>query len=307
MVRLLASAYADKDVVVAAINQGRVMRILEKPFDYGQVREGLREALQLHRQRQREQHRLEGSAAAMRETLGFLAHELNTPLATVLGYLETLKSRGRAPAPDAPPGLAQMAERRAGDTLAMLGAAEQRAQYAMALLGTFVKSARDAYPEPYAECAPAPMLASSLVGSLLQDYPFEDGERAWVSCDLEADFVLPGQRDMLYLVLSTLTKNALHALHGRSEQHLRITLERGVPDAAGGAAQAAIRFADTGPGIGPAILAQLTLGPVASRRGSGGMGLLFCRRVLESMGGSVELCSAPGQGAGITLYFKSGA
>ncbi|WP_049763811.1 sensor histidine kinase [Polaromonas naphthalenivorans] len=69
----------------------------------------------------------------------------------------------------------------------------------------------------------------------------------------------------------------------------------------------AIRFADTGPGIGPAILAQLTLGPVASRRGSGGMGLLFCRRVLESMGGSVEVCSAPGQGASITLYFKSGA
>ncbi|WP_157040473.1 histidine kinase dimerization/phospho-acceptor domain-containing protein [Polaromonas naphthalenivorans] len=119
--RLLASAYADKDVVVAAINQGRVMRILEKPFDYGQVRQGLREALQIHRQRQREQHRLEGSAAAMRETLGFLAHELNTPMATVLGYLETLKSRHRAPAPNAPPGLAQMAERRAGDTLVMLG------------------------------------------------------------------------------------------------------------------------------------------------------------------------------------------
>lgn len=99
----------------------------------------------------------------------------------------------------------------------------------MSLLDTFVQSARDAYPD----AAPTPLLASGLVNSLLQDYPFEDGERAWVSCDLEADFVLPCQRDMLYLVLSTLTKNALHALHGRSEQHLRITLERGVPDAAG--------------------------------------------------------------------------
>lgn len=305
VVRLLASAYADKDVVVAAVNQGRVMRILEKPFDYDQVREGLREALQLHRQRQREQDRLEGSAAAMRETLGFLAHELNTPMATVLGYLETLKSRCRA---DAPPGLGQIAERRAGDTLAMLGAAEQRAQYAMALLATFVQSARDAYPDASFECAPAPLRASGLVKSLLQDYPFGDGERAWVSCDLEADFVLPGQRDMLYLVLSTLTANALHALHGRREPHLRITLERCAPDA-GGAAQAAIRFADTGPGIRPEILAQLTCGPVASGKGSGsgGMGVLFCRRVLESMGGSIEVRSAPGQGASITLFFKSGA
>lgn len=29
-------------------------------------------------------------------------------------------------------------------------------------------------------------------GSLLRDYPFEESERAWVSCDLGANFVLPG-------------------------------------------------------------------------------------------------------------------
>ena len=32
VVRLLATAYAEKDVAIAAINQGRVLRILEKPF-----------------------------------------------------------------------------------------------------------------------------------------------------------------------------------------------------------------------------------------------------------------------------------
>ncbi|UUZ62075.1 response regulator [Polaromonas sp. P1-6] len=44
VVRLLATAYAEKDVAVAAINQGRVLQILEKPFDESQVREVLRES-----------------------------------------------------------------------------------------------------------------------------------------------------------------------------------------------------------------------------------------------------------------------
>lgn len=302
VVRLLATAYAEKDVAVAAINQGRVIRILEKPFGDAQVREALREALDSFRQRQRERSLGEGRATAMRETLGFLAHELNTPLATVLGYMEALKERHRALAPDAAPGFAQIAEKRAGDTLAMIEAAERRALYAMSLVATFVQSARDAYPG----AATAPLPASRLVGTLLNEYPFEGDERAWVSCDLAADFLLPGQRDLLYLVLCTLTKNALLALRGGLQPSLRITLEHGVrtPD---GMLQAAIRFTDNGAGIAPEILARLTREPVTTRatQGGSGMGLLFCRRVVQSMGGLIEVCSEPGRGASISLLFKS--
>ena len=208
VVRLLATAYAEKEVAVAAINQGRVVRILEKPFDDAQVRGALREALEIYRQRERMHSLVEGRAVAMRETLGFLAHELNTPLATVLGYMEELKERHRMPATDAPPGLAHIAEKHAGDTLTMIEAAERRTLYALSLLSTFVQSAREAYPG----VTPVPLRASYLVNSLLNEYPFEGDERAWVSCDPVADFVLPAQGDLLYLVLCTLTKNALFAL-----------------------------------------------------------------------------------------------
>ena len=302
VVRLLATAYAEKDVAVAAINQGRVVRILEKPFDGALVREALREALEIYRQRERDHSLVESRAVAMRETLGFLAHELNTPLATVLGYMEALKDRHRIPAPGSPAGLAQIAEKRPGDTLAMIEAAERRALYALSLVATFVQSARDAYPG----AAPAPLRASGLVNALLDEYPFEGDERAWVSCDLAADFFLPGQRDLLYLVLCTVTKNALLALRDRSGPRFHIALEQGA-NASDGAKQKAIRFTDNGPGIAPEILARVTHEPVTTRadQSGSGMGLLFCRRVVQSMGGHIEVSSDPHRGVSVTLLFKS--
>ena len=311
VVRLLATAYAEKDIAMAAINQGRVLQILEKPFDEAQVRSVLREALDMYAQREREQALSASRAAAMRETLGFLAHELNTPLATVLGYMDALKGRYLPPAADAPPGVAGMAEKRPGDTLTIIEAAERRTAYAMSLVATFVQSARDAYPGS----APAKLQASQLVSTLLNDYPFENDERAWVSCDLRGDFELPGQRDLLYLVLCTLTKNAMLALRGGAQPRLHITLESVAADAPAGVqnlqnvdigATSAIRFTDNGPGIAPEILSRLTHEPVTTRahQGGSGMGLLFCRRVVQSMGGQIEVRSGPGAGASVTLLFK---
>lgn len=301
VVRMLATAYAEKEVAVAAINQGRVQCILEKPFDEAQVRAALREALETYRQRERDHALIEGRAAAMRETLGFLAHELNTPLVTVRGYMDELKARYRGPVEGASPGAALIAEHRPGDALKMIAAAERRALYAQSLVATFVQSARNAYPG----AAAVPLWASRLVNTLLDEYPFEGAERAWVSADLAADFELPGQPDLLYLALCTLTKNALLALRGRAQPLLRITLERG-PGAPGGEAQSIIRFTDNGPGIAPGILARLTHEPVTTRaeQGGSGMGLLFCRRVVQSMGGMIEVSSEPGQGTSVTLLFK---
>jgi two-component system, response regulator PhcR len=301
VVRLLATAYAEKDVAVAAINHGRVLQILEKPFDEVQVRSVLREALDAFVQREREQALNDSRAATMRETLGFLAHELNTPLATVLGYMEALKGRYLPPAPDAPPGVAGITEKRPGDALTMIEAAERRTAYAMSLVATFVQSARDAYPGS----APAKLQASRLVSTLLNDYPFENDERTWVTCDLQGDFELPGQRDLLYLVLCTLTKNAMLALRGRAQPRLHIALQS-IANAPAGGHNAVIRFTDNGPGIAPEILSRLTFEPVTTRaqQGGSGMGLMFCRRVVQSMGGQIEVRSGPGPGASVTLSFK---
>ena len=117
LVRVLATAYAGKEVAIAAVNEGKVLRILEKPLDDTLTREALREAVALHRTQTFERAMNDSRAAAMRETLGFLAHELNTPLATVRGCVNAVAARCQTPAPGAPPGLVQFTEDHPGELL----------------------------------------------------------------------------------------------------------------------------------------------------------------------------------------------
>jgi len=300
VVRLLATAYAEKDVAIAAVNQGKVLRILEKPLDEEQTRTALREACALYRTQSLERAMNENRVAALRETLGFLAHELNTPLVTVRGSVQSVAARLR-PADPNRPGIVEFDEEHPGDLVRALERAERRALYCQSLVSTFVQSARDAYPG----APPQSGAASSLITALLDEFPFENDERSWLTSKVVADFGLPGRRDLLYLVLCTLTKNALIALRGAASPSLRI--EAGVDTAP--ARQPWIRFVDTGPGIPPEVLAKLTREPVTTRAQSGGsgMGLMFCQRVMQSIGGSIEIDSTPGVGTSVQLNFKAQA
>lgn len=297
LVRLLVTAYAEKDVAIAAVNDGQVFRILEKPLDDALTRESLRAALALHRTQVFERALNEGRVAALRDTLGFLAHELNTPLATVRGLVGTVAERHRQGGPE---GLAQFMEHHPGELLAALERAERRALYCQSLVSTFVQSARDAYPGS----APQTVTGSSLVRSLLDEYPFEDNERGWVSSELAQDFSLPGRRDLLYLVLCTVTKNALLALRGTAQPSLRIELGR---EQGSGGSRPWMRFTDNGPGIPAEVLDKLTREPVTTRAAAGGngMGVMFCHRVMQSMGGAIGIRSALGQGTAVSLFFRS--
>ena len=301
VIRLLATAYAEKDVAIAAVNQGKVLRILEKPLDGEATREALREALAMYRSQALERAVNEGRVAALREALGFLAHELNTPLATVRGYVSSVAARHIPPAADAPAGIAQFREDHPGELVTALERAERRALYCQSLVSTFVQSARDAYPD----AVPQSITASSLVEALLDEFPFEENERACVTLDVRNDFRLPGRRDLLYLVLCTLAKNALIAMRGRPESRLWLEVDC-APQAPAGR-RAWVRVRDNGPGIAPEVLARLTREPVTTRAATGGsgMGLMFCQRVMQAINGTIEVQSTVGEGTLATLYFQA--
>lgn len=295
LVRLLATAYAEKDVAIAAVNQGRVLRILEKPLEDEPTRETLREALEVYRAMAVQRAQNESRAIAVRETLGFLAHELNTPLSTIRGSLAAILDRRLK---SAPPGLAQFEDLN-GEIQASLERIERGAQYCQSLVASFVQSARDAYPD----AAPSSFSASGLVEALMAEYPFEDNERAAVQVSVHQDFRLPGRRDLVYLVLCTLVKNALLALAGRADAQLRLE----VGCAPGTGMPGWIRVTDNGPGIPAEVIGILTKSPYTTRAGAGGngMGLMFCQRVMQDARGAVQVESEEGRGASVTLRFSN--
>jgi signal transduction histidine kinase len=239
--------------------------------------------------------------AALRETLGFMAHEVNTPLATVRMGVEALKERMNAntdAATDAASQLCCLVERYPGEVADILERTQRSALYCQSLVSTFVQSARDAHPG----ADPQRATASELIEEVVRRYPFEPGERPQIDTAIYADFELSGRRDLMYMVLCTLVKNSLQALRGRSNPQMRIystIVEEG------GKKWGCLTIQDNGHGIRPEVLEKLTHEPVQGRSGSGsGMGVLFCQRVLKSAGGTMQVKSQVGVGSTFTLYFS---
>jgi len=299
--RLLASAYADKEVALAAVNEGQVEYILEKPLDEALTRQALRRAMAGSIRRVQDSLLAANRAIALRETLGFLAHEVTTPLATVRGYLGALSERHVNGADDV---AARFAQERPGQVLHMIEAARRRADYAQSLVTTFVHSARDACLGEGA----GSLLASGLLDDVLRSYPFEDGEAQWVSQDRATDFELPGRRDLLYLVVCTLIKNALQAMQEEPPETPRLHLALAQKAARPGEhLLPCLAVSDNGPGIEASLVSRLGREPVTTRIDSGGsgMGLLFCHRVMLSLGGSLVIESEPGAGTQVMLFFPA--
>lgn len=73
--------------------------------------------------------------------------------------------------------------------------------------------------------------------------------------------------------------------------------------AAAGASRAVIRVADNGCGIEAGLLARLGHGPVPSRSGGRGIGLMLAHATVRQLGASLRLQSVPGEGSVAELEF----
>lgn len=142
------------------------------------------------------------------------------------------------------------------------------------------------------------------VDSALERYPFRAGERERVSVQqIPAGWRFRGSDTLLVYVLFNLLKNALQAMRaqqGEAGGRIEISARE-----SGGFYQ--LRVRDTGPGIAPDVLPRI-FDPFFSTKphGSGaGMGLAFCRRVMEAFGGRIECESAPGRHTVFTLHLPA--
>jgi two-component system response regulator PhcR len=302
VVRILITAYADKALLLETVNSGEVFRILEKPLDLVEVRRALRMATELARERMANRQKL----AAINETLAFLAHELNTPLATIVNFSRGIAQRASEDVPDlsaCPPHQSADQYRREQMQHSRTCRAEvaraalsvnDNARYCLSVLSSFVDSVRNAGPGLLTDDGNA---ASQLVGSLLDTYPMTPEQRNLIALKVQQDFRITALPNCVTLVLSSLLFNALRALHGHNAPQLGIAIAV--------EAEPYIRISDNGPGIPPAILDRLLVDPVTTHAAAGGSGrgMIFCNRIMQSFGGFLRIESEPDQLTAITMIF----
>lgn len=145
-----------------------------------------------------------------------------------------------------------------------------------------------------------PTSVRAAVEQALERYPFASAqERARVQFIEGHDFTFYGSDVLLVHVLFNLLKNALYHVAEAGKGEIFVWTE---PNAVG---ENRLYFMDTGTGIHPSVLPRIFdrfYSSMSSGRGSG-IGLSFCRMVLDGFGGSIECESVHGEFTRFILSF----
>ncbi|TDG10739.1 sensor histidine kinase [Paraburkholderia guartelaensis] len=139
----------------------------------------------------------------------------------------------------------------------------------------------------------------SCVNAALERFPFRTGERDMVEvAPIDAQLSFSGSDSLVVFVLFNLLKNALFAIHAEmAERSDKVSdyVGRVQISATSEVGFCVLRFTDNGCGI-PADILPRVFDPFYSTKAHGrgaGMGLTFCRRVAEALGGTIACESEP--------------
>lgn len=215
-------------------------------------------------------------------TMGVMAHELRTPLATVNLVGDALRGLAQADVPTPKrmklEELAQRLQNVVRNMNRQIDTQISNAQLLRLPRPTTVVSAFD------------------LVQEVVAQYPFRTPkERACVDLVLGQDFAFLGSQAQFSRVLDNLIKNALHAM-AATDRPLQAGDLRIAVHLDGGKGR--ISVADKGTGV-PLKKQQRIFEPFYSLQSTvgNGLGLTFCKNVVEASDGTLTLHSPPGEGA----------
>ena len=215
-------------------------------------------------------------------TMGIMAHELRTPLATMSLIGDALRHQVNAhgTAPEQADALEQLSGR-----LHLLVRNMNRQ------IDMQITNAQLMHLPPQKDV----VSAGKLVRKALADFPYRsERERECVVVRVVRDFEFSTSEVLFTQVIDNLVKNALRALAATSAPRLAGDLVLQV-DLEG--REGVIRVSDNGVGITEAAMSRLFQPFVSTSQGAGhGLGLAFCQRVIHEAGGSIRVTSRHGHG-----------
>jgi two-component system, CAI-1 autoinducer sensor kinase/phosphatase CqsS len=142
--------------------------------------------------------------------------------------------------------------------------------------------------------------AGELVRQVVDQYPYASSrQRDCVRLSITGSFVFRSSGTQFAQVLDNLIKNAFHSLMVADSRYPPGALRIEVRSALG---MGHILVQDQGMGIGPALLPHIFKPFFSSNRGTGhGLGLAFCKQVVHSSGGTIEVRSEFAVGAAFMI------
>lgn len=162
----------------------------------------------------------------------------------------------------------------------------EQVQYANAMISMFLMRANK---DVSLDADVVEFSGSEIVASAIEVYPLSSNDqRKMIEIQIEENFTIVGPKVVYVHVLLSLLKNAIAFAHRGDEPWVGVRIKKNRD-------QGVISVSDRGPGI-----KREDLGRVFERfystssAGEGfGIGLSFCKKVLEKAGGSVDVQSEP--------------
>jgi two-component system CAI-1 autoinducer sensor kinase/phosphatase CqsS len=219
---------------------------------------------------------------------GSIAHEMRNPLAQIKHSLEDIKNvlpqqrRGQEQA-------------LSGDALTVLhrqvAEGELAVKRGLQVIAMTLDEVNARPPDP---TKLAFLSAAEVCTRAVQDYSYEnEDQRARVGVQVLRDFTFRGDETAYMFVLFNLIKNSLYYLAAYPHTQLAIIVDN-----------QQVRVRDNGPGIAPEVLKGL-FEPFrsAGKTGGTGLGLVYCRRVMQAFGGEIRCESVLGEYTEFTMRF----
>ncbi|HEY5680415.1 MAG TPA: HAMP domain-containing sensor histidine kinase [Pseudomonadales bacterium] len=229
-----------------------------------------------------------------------IAHELRTPLASIRSIAGGMKrhlpsliagyERARAE------NLVQdeISTRQIAQITRALSTIESEVEYSNTVIDMLLVNTAD---KPLAGLEYDVFTASSVMSESFGRYPFNNAnERALITLAVEEDFEIHAPRLLVVHVLFNLIKNALYYVQRAGKGSITISCAR-----------RCITVHDTGSGISRVARSQVfdRFYTTTSTGQGAGIGLSFCKMVMESIGGSITFESAEDEHTTFILEFPA--
>jgi two-component system, NtrC family, sensor kinase len=283
-VRVLATAYSDVHATADAINRGRVSRYLEKPWDTGELRAALTDALE-HYSTSRRVKALERRLVQTERVyaLGIVAagigHELRNPISWISTNLEHALGELAALRSILPGAAAELASAKLQDIREALEDANSGAERVIEIISAIQLSMlRPSNESELVDLEEVVRLALRLVGGELR-------RAARVELEVDVSPKVSGSRAQLSQIVVNLLVNAIHAVSNVPASEAVVGVRISFDGRLG-----YLEVADCGPGVPDQDTARIFDPFFTTKPGVGtGLGLAISRRIAGELGGSLEI------------------